>query len=214
MKKRWLMVLAVVGLLALLAVPAAVLSQSDEETEVYYHARHLWDTSAQTRVAGLLGISRNELVTRLQGGATLNQLAAASNVSTDTLVATILAPHEEMLDLQVKYGRLTAEQAQLALETVTARVQALVQTTFAAAPTWGPGTGPYCPMMGQGMMGEEEEEMEEMMGQGMMGGMMGPGMMGQEEETTPPTTRPRLNTPGWGKGGGTMGGGMRGGWDW
>jgi len=195
MKKRWLMVLAVVGLLALLAVPAAVLAQGDEETVGYYPAyRGLWDTSAQTRVAGLLGISRNELVTRLQGGATLNQLAAASNVSTDTLVATILAPHKEMLDLQVKYGRLTAEQAQLALETVTARVQALVQTTFAATSTWGPGTGPYCPMMGGGYQADPT---------------VTPGY------NAPATSR--FNTPARGRGGrmgrGMMGGGMMGGWD-
>ena len=191
MKKRWFMVLAVVGLLALLAVPAAVLAQSDEETVGYYPAyRGLWDLSTQNRVAELLGISRTELLTALEGGATLSQVAEANGVPTANLVATIVAPHKEMLDIQVKYGRLTAEQAQQALEAHTARVQALVQTTFAATSTWGPGTGFYCPMMGGGYQGD-------------------------------PTATPGFNAPGggWGRGGGMMGGGMmgrgmRGGWNW
>ncbi len=153
MKKRWLIVLAVVGLLALLAVPAAVLAQSDEATVGYYPAyRGLWDVSAQDRVAELLGVPRTELLTALEGGAALSELAAARNVSTESLVATILAPHKEMLDLKVKYGRLTAEQAQQAMEALTVRVQALVQTTFAATSTWGPGA--YCPMMGGGYQGD------------------------------------------------------------
>ena len=101
MKKRWLIVL-VVGLLALLAVPAAVLAQSDQATVGYYPAyRGLWDLSAQDRVAELLGVSRTELLAELQGGATLNELAAARNMSTESLVATNLAPHKEMLDLKV-----------------------------------------------------------------------------------------------------------------
>ncbi|MBU2009075.1 MAG: YckD family protein [Chloroflexi bacterium] len=188
MKKRWFMVLMVVGLLALLAVPAAVLAQSDEATVGYYPAyRGLWDVSAQERVAQLLGITPAELLTQLEGGATLSELAAAKGVPTESLVATILAPHKEMLDIKVKYGRLTPEQAQQALETVTARVQALVQTRFTATSTWGPGTGPYCPMMGGGYQGD-------------------------------PNATPGLNAPGrgrgWGRGGGMMGRGMMGGWDW
>jgi len=187
MNKRWLIVLAAVGLLALLAVPATVLAQGDEATVGYYPAyRGLWETSAQTRVAELLGISRTELLTALDGGSTLSALAAARNVTTDTLVATILAPHKEMMDLQVKYGRLTAEQAQQALEAVTARAQALVQTTFAATATLGPGTGAYCPMMGGGYQAD-------------------------------PTVTSGSNARAWGRGGGMMGGmgrGMMGGWDW
>lgn len=186
MKKRWLIVL-VVGLLALLAVPAAVLAQSDEATVGYYPAyRGLWDLSTQNRVAELLGVPRTELLAALEGGATLSELAEAKGVPTANLVATILAPQTEMLALQVKYGRLTPEQAQQALEAHTARVEALVQTTFAAASTWGPGVGPYCPMMGGGYQGDYA-----------------------------PAT-PRLNTPAWGRGGGMMGGmrgrGMMGSW--
>ena len=196
MKKRWLMVLAVVGLLALLAVPAAVLAQSDEATVGYYPAyRGLWDTSAQTRVAELLGISRTELLAALEGGATLSQVAEANGVPTARLVEAIVAPHKEMLDIQVKYGRLTAEQAQQVLEAHTARVQALVQTSFAATSTWGPGTGPYCPMMGGGYQADPT---------------VTPGY------NAPATSR--FNTPARGRGGrmgrGMMGGGMMGGWDW
>jgi len=194
-KKKLIMVLVAVGLLALLAVPAAVLAQGDE---VYYPAyRGLWDTGTQDRVAGLLEVTRAELVAQLQGGATLNELAAAKNVSTDTLVATILAPHKDMMDLQVKYGRLTAEQAQLALETITARVQALVQTTFAATSTPALGVGAYCPMMGGGYQADPTATPGYTAparggGWGRGGGMMGGGMMG----------------------GGMMGGGMMGGWRW
>jgi len=181
MKKRWLIVL-VVGLLALLAVPAAVLAQSDEATVGYYPAyRGLWDLSTQNRVAELLGVPRTELMTALEGGATLSELAVARNVSTESLVATILAPHKEMLDVKVKYGRLTAEQAQQALETLTVRVQALVQTTFAATSTWGPGA--YCPMMGGGYQGDTTvtpgfNAPGRGRGLGRGGGMMGRGMMG------------------------------------
>ena len=184
MKKRLFMVLVAVGLLALLAIPVAVLAQSDEVVHPAY--RGLWDLSTQDRVAELLGVTRTELVAQLQGGATLNELAAASNVSTDTLVATILAPHKEMLDLQVKYGRLTAEQAQLALEAVTARVEALVQTAFAAISTPALGVGAYCPMMGGGY---------------------------QVDPTVTPGYSAPVRGGGWGRGGGMMRGGMRGGWD-
>jgi len=183
MKKRLFMVLVAVGLLALLAIPVAVLAQSDEV--VYPAYRGLWDLSTQDRVAELLGVTRTELVAQLQDGATLNELAAASNVSTDTLVATILAPHKEMLDLQVKYGRLTAEQAQLALDAVTARVEALVQTAFAA--TSALGVGAYCPMMGGGY---------------------------QVDLTVTPGYSAPVRGGGWGRGGGMMGGGMMGGWRW
>lgn len=177
MRKRWLMVLAVVGLLALLAIPATALAQgSDEETWGYYPAyRGLWDLSAQDRVAELLGLTPTELMTRLEGGATLGELAAASNVSTDTVVATILAPHKEMLDIKVKYGRMTAEQAQQALEALTIRVQALVQTTFAATSSFGPGVGAYCPMMGGGYQAGAAagpSSNPRGWGRGMMGGRM------------------------------------------
>ncbi len=190
MKKRWFIVLAVVGLLALLAVPAAVLAQGDEATVGYYPAyRGLWDLSTQNRVAELLGIPRTELLTALEDGATLSQVAEAKGVPTAKLVEAIVAPQKEMLDIQVKYGRLTAEQAQQALEAHTVRVQALVQTTFAAITTWGPGVGPYCPMMGGGYQGDYA-----------------------------PTASPRFNLPAWGRGGmmgrGMMGRGMMGGWDW
>jgi len=183
MKKRLFMVLVAVGLLALLAVPAAVLAQSEEV--VYPAYRGLWDLSTQARVAGLLGVTPAELAGQLQGGATLNELAAAKNVSSDTLVATILAPHKEMMDLQMKYGRLTAEQAQVALATVTARVETLVQTAFAAISTPALGVGAYCPMLGGGY---------------------------QVDPTVTPGYSAPVRGGGWGRGGGMMGGRMMGGW--
>jgi hypothetical protein len=178
MKKKWFIVLLVVGLLAVLAVPAAVLAQGNEATTVYYPAyRGLWDTSAQDRVAGLLGLTPTELLAQLQGGTTLSELAAARNVSIDSLVATILAPHKEILDIKVKYGSLTAEQAQQALEAITASVQALVQTTFTATSSWGPGA--YCPMMGGGYQGDPTVTPGfNTPGRGRGGGMMSRGMMG------------------------------------
>jgi hypothetical protein len=178
MKKRLFMVLAAVGLLALLAVPAAVLAQSDEV--VYPAYRGLWDVSTQSRVAELLGVTPAELAAQMNGGATLNELAAAKNVSTDRLVGTIVAPHKEMLDLQVKYGRLTALQAQQALDAITARVEALAQTNFATVSAPALGVGAYCPMMGGGNQADPTINpcYSAPVRGGGRGGMMGGGMMG------------------------------------
>jgi len=172
MKKKWLIVLVVAGLLAVLAVPAVVLAQSGATGGYPPAYSGLWDLSAQNRVAELLGISSTDLQTQLQGGATLQGLAAAKNVSSDVLVAAILAPQKDMLDLQVKYGRLTAEQAQQALEALTASAQVLVQATFAGS-TSGTWSGGYCPMMG-GAYGSDDT----VPGFNRFGGIMGGGMMG------------------------------------
>src|SRR3990172_3145946 len=63
------------------------------------------------RVATLLGTTTADLKAQLQTGKTLADIAKARGVSNDTLVQTILAPFQEHLDIMVKYGYLTKDQA-------------------------------------------------------------------------------------------------------
>ncbi len=131
------------------------------------------------RVAGTLGLTYDELAARLTQGETVAQVAEAQGVNPSLVVATILAPESEILEVRVKYGYLTEAQAEAILEQARYWVEQAI-----AAPQYGydssttsPTTGGYnqqhAPNYGWRGRGGG------MMGGGMMGGgMMGGGMMG------------------------------------
>lgn len=114
------------------------------------------------RVAKLFGISQADLVSQLQQGRTLAQIAQDKGVSEDKLVDTLIAPYRDQVQLRVKYGYLTQEQADTMLQWMTERVKAAINTPWNGGYGWG---GWHCG--GFGMMGG-------------FGGMMGGygGMMG------------------------------------
>ncbi len=84
------------------------------------------------RIATLLGITVDELKTQLQSGKTLAEIAKDKGVSQDKLVQTLLAPVSDVLDVMVKYGYLTKDQAAKRLEQAQKKVETLVNSKLGA----------------------------------------------------------------------------------
>lgn len=113
-------------------------------------------------LAEKIGISAKDLAAELQAGKSVAEVAKARNVSEQTLVDALLAPRLEMLEIRVKYGYLTREQADAAKQAMAESVKwQLNQKGYLGGAGWGRG------MMGPGY------------GPGMMGPGYGPGMMGR-----------------------------------
>ena len=101
-------------------------------------------------VAEQLGIDQSELMADLQSGKTIAELAEELVVSTDTIVAAIIAAEQEKLDSAVADGTLTQEEADARLEQITANAQSLVDGTLPAG-GFGPGSNnPGMPANGNG----------------------------------------------------------------
>ncbi len=141
------------------------------------------DQPTVVRLAEVLELTPEELVSLLQAGETLSEIAAAQNITEEAVVAAILAPHTSQIALRVNYGYITQAQADAMLAEAEEYAHSLLTQDLSVAENYGNWE-------------EMEEECIGMMGNydGMMGGdMMGGGMMGN----------------GWG---GMMGGMMGGGW--
>jgi hypothetical protein len=81
--------------------------------------------------AGYLGLSTSQLVTKLQSGQTLAQIAeATSGKSVAGLVAAMTAAQKTELDNAVKGGRLTQAQADSLAAALKDRVTAMVNGRF------------------------------------------------------------------------------------
>ena len=90
--------------------------------------------------AKYLGINEADLHTKLQGGQTLAQIAAATaGKSRDGLIAALVADENAKIDQAQKDGKLTADQATQLKSNVTTRVTAIVDGTMPAFPGFGPG---------------------------------------------------------------------------
>jgi uncharacterized protein YidB (DUF937 family) len=63
-------------------------------------------------VSEALGITAEELETRLEGGETLSQIAAASGLSLDQFRALMVEAHNAGIDQAVQNGTMTQEQAE------------------------------------------------------------------------------------------------------
>jgi hypothetical protein len=122
------------------------------------------------QVADLLGTTIADLRAQLEAGRTLAEIAAERGVSLDQLIETVMAPYNDHLDIMVKYGYLTQDEALTLRQQARERLQTAMTSQY-------------------GDQGDRWEYMEEMMDEyghgGMMdeyghGGMMGGwgGMMG------------------------------------
>ncbi|MCB9455715.1 MAG: hypothetical protein H6671_07010 [Anaerolineaceae bacterium] len=88
------------------------------------------DNTLLTVVSEQLGIEVTDLVTELQGGKTVAQLAEENGVALDTIVAAIITQHSELMAAQVEAGRLTQAQADAMLALHTANITAQLSNTM------------------------------------------------------------------------------------
>jgi hypothetical protein len=88
--------------------------------------------------ATYLGITTDELVTQLQSGKTLAQIATANGKTADGLIAALVAAETKELDAAVSAGRITQAQEDTIVPTLTQRFTALVNGTL-PKPPFGPG---------------------------------------------------------------------------
>jgi len=133
------------------------------------------------RVTQLLNLTPQELFTRLEDeGQSLADVAQAQGVSLEAVVATILAPFKDTLQVRVNYGYLSQEEADFIL---WQRSRALEKRL---SRPWRPRPRNTLPPESTMRMGPDDgtimEHMADMLGpRGMMGGrggMMGPGLRG------------------------------------
>lgn len=146
----------------------------------------LADWQTLTRVATLLKLTPQDIYTQVQSGQTLAAIAQAQGVSVNDVAGTVLAPFKDELQIRVKYGNITQEQADF---TVFVRTQNLIKQLEQPIGTNLPGGTGMGGMMGTqgtgiggiggGMMAPQGNGGGGMMG----GGMMGGGMMGGSGQT-------------------------------
>ena len=87
-------------------------------------------------VAGIIGITQDQLRTQLRNGKTLAEIAKSKGISQDTLVAKLVAAAKARLAAEVKAGRLTQARADAITAHLTTRITRLVTST---PPMRGPG---------------------------------------------------------------------------
>lgn len=91
-------------------------------------------------IAGILGLTPEQLRTEMQAGKSLGQIADAQRVSRDTLKAKLLEAQKARLDAAVAGGRITAQQAQEMAARMTANVDRMINATPGQRrPQQGPG---------------------------------------------------------------------------
>lgn len=100
------------------------------ETSLNQVKQRVLGISSQTlaRLADKLGMQLTDLQAALEKGDSLKTIAAGKNMSETDLVDFIVAPHQEQMAVRVKYGYLTQEQADQALQSLKAEVTRLVET--------------------------------------------------------------------------------------
>lgn len=103
-------------------------------------------------IAKALNVTIDEIAADIRAGKSIADIAKAKGVSEDAVVEATLAPMKEMLQIQVKYGQATQDQADQMLERMTTQLR---QRLSQAATTPGASTGgQYGGHMGRGgMMG-------------------------------------------------------------
>ena len=108
-------------------------------------------------LAGKLGISADDLVGELKSGKSVADVSKEKNVDEQSLIDTLMAPRKDMMAIAVKYGYLTQDQANQALQNMSQAAKNQIESKGL--------TGSFGGMMGGGFGG-------------MMGGQTGAGMMG------------------------------------
>jgi len=106
-------------------------------------------------VAEVLGLTTDELRTRLQGGESLADVAEAEGVDVQAVVDAIVATHQERLDQAVADGRLTQEQADERAADLEEHAQDIVEGTFEGRMGGMRGPGGHRHGPGMGMTDED-----------------------------------------------------------
>ncbi len=91
----------------------------------FHGMRGGWDmrgSSLFSVAAEKLGLTVQELMTELQSGKSIADVAAEKGVDTQTIADAYIAQVKEQLDTAVADGRITQKQADLQLENITAQV--------------------------------------------------------------------------------------------
>jgi len=110
------------------------------------------------RLAGKIGIAAADLVQQLKSGKSVMDVANGK-VSEDDLVNVLLQPQVDMLNLRVKYGYLTQDQANAIQQTMATQARYQLEQKGFSFGWGGPGYGPGmmggfgAPGWGPGMMG-------------------------------------------------------------
>ena len=112
-------------------------SECDEEGEDHEHGeakgggngtlQPYWE-EAINEVAGLLGLSEEELHEEKEGGKTLAQIAGEKGISTDQVVNTITEKVGELVDAEVAAGNVTPEQAEKIKSVAAMKAPAYVES--------------------------------------------------------------------------------------
>lgn len=97
------------------------------------------DGGMLTIVAETLGLEPADLLTQLQAGQTIAQIAEAQDVSTEAIVEAVIASHEENLTAAVEDGTLTQAQADAHLALAQANIEAALDRVW-EFPTRGDGS--------------------------------------------------------------------------
>lgn len=143
------------------------------------------------RVAAVIGVSVDDLKAQVKEGKTIADIAESNGVSQATVADTILAPFNETIDVKVKYGYVTADQATKIKEQARQRVDKLLTSDLSEALNRAGNARGF----GRGMMGP-----------GHMGPRFWQGQNDGQGQTVP------TPTPGAGNYRGMMRGGMMGTW--
>ena len=85
-----------------------------------------------------LGINQADLVTQLQGGKTITQVAGEKNVALDTIVNAFVGTRQARMAQAVAAGRMTQAQVDAMLATMRANVTARLSQPWSSQ---GPGMG-------------------------------------------------------------------------
>lgn len=201
------LILVVAALVIGFAVPALAHTGSTDTTS---EGTAYVDNPTFTRLAETLGLTTEELVSHLQTGETLSEIADEQGVTEEQLIQVIIAPLADELDLRIKYGYITTKQAEARLEVAWEQAAAFIQRDLSGIAEngsyghcdetgWNGMTGDWNGMMG----GSYDHD-----GWGMMGGMMHSGY-GYDYDRNTDSGSGMID--GWGQGTGNgFGGGMGG----
>jgi hypothetical protein len=130
------------------------------------------DTVTLQRVAATLGITYDQLVKELQRGQTISAIATAQKVDLSKVIDTVVAAQTDMVNVLVKYGYVTQDEANTIIANLRVRVESILSAT---APEAASGYGYGYGMMGSGSVSSVVPGTG--YGYGMMG-RAGRGMMG------------------------------------
>lgn len=89
------------------------------------------------RLAEVLGLAPEALVSLLQEGKTLSEIAAEQGVAEEAVLEAILAPHTSQIELGLEYGYLTQEQADAMLAEAEEHARFLLERDFSTDGSYG-----------------------------------------------------------------------------